>query len=159
MKITNLKVVFNKMTRLSFLSCKDHWCKIHCLTLLLLFIGSTFPLTQVDKGTTPSPLHRDETSLQNNRAAGNIRASNQPNTPAEDSKTTTTENKAEPARIRWGHGRLSHECLHLDRLVWILSDLFGLEMLCEEKMRQQTTKLNKYPEDRWQHYQSLGETS
>ncbi|XP_038565602.1 EH domain-binding protein 1-like protein 1 isoform X8 [Micropterus salmoides] len=62
--------------------------------------GSTFPLTQVDKGTTPSPLHRDETSLQNNRAAGNIRASNQPNTPAEDSKTTTTENKAEPARIR-----------------------------------------------------------
>ncbi|XP_045896720.1 EH domain-binding protein 1-like isoform X2 [Micropterus dolomieu] len=61
--------------------------------------GSTFPLTQVDKGTTPSPLHRDETSLQNNQAAGNIRASNQPNTPAEDSKTTTTENKAEPARI------------------------------------------------------------
>ncbi|XP_038565600.1 titin-like isoform X6 [Micropterus salmoides] len=71
--------------------------------------GSTFPLTQVDKGTTPSPLHRDETSLQNNRAAGNIRASNQPNTPAEDSKTTTTENKAEPARISLGQPSLLKE--------------------------------------------------
>ncbi|XP_074468079.1 uncharacterized protein LOC141753380 isoform X10 [Sebastes fasciatus] len=58
--------------------------------------GSTFPLAQVDEETTPS---RDEGSPHNNRAVANIRVSNQPIRPAQDSKAAVTENKAEPARI------------------------------------------------------------
>ncbi|XP_037604129.1 EH domain-binding protein 1-like protein 1 isoform X8 [Sebastes umbrosus] len=58
--------------------------------------GSTIPLAQVDEETTPS---RDEGSPHNNRAVANIRASNQPIRPAQDSKAAVTENKAEPARI------------------------------------------------------------
>ncbi|XP_076607027.1 uncharacterized protein LOC143332998 isoform X13 [Chaetodon auriga] len=61
--------------------------------------GSTFPLTQADKETTPSPLSRGKDSPQNNQAVANIRISNQPIRPAQDSKAAITENKAEPARI------------------------------------------------------------
>ncbi|XP_070839760.1 trichohyalin-like isoform X3 [Chaetodon trifascialis] len=61
--------------------------------------GSTFPLTQADKETTPSPLSRGKDSPQNNQAVSNIRISNQPIRPAQDSKAAITENKAEPARI------------------------------------------------------------
>ncbi|XP_044077829.1 EH domain-binding protein 1 isoform X22 [Siniperca chuatsi] len=61
--------------------------------------GSTFPITLVDKITTQSPL-RDKASPQNNQTAANIRISNQPIRPAQDSKAAITENKAEPARIR-----------------------------------------------------------
>ncbi|XP_044077822.1 EH domain-binding protein 1-like protein 1 isoform X16 [Siniperca chuatsi] len=60
--------------------------------------GSTFPITLVDKITTQSPL-RDKASPQNNQTAANIRISNQPIRPAQDSKAAITENKAEPARI------------------------------------------------------------
>ncbi|XP_034405422.1 EH domain-binding protein 1-like protein 1 isoform X8 [Cyclopterus lumpus] len=48
--------------------------------------GSTFPLTQVDEETTPSPPSRDKGSPQNNRAVANIRVSNQQIRPAQDSK-------------------------------------------------------------------------
>ncbi|XP_041807730.1 EH domain-binding protein 1-like protein 1 isoform X7 [Chelmon rostratus] len=68
--------------------------------------GSTLPLTQADKETTPSPLSRREDSPQNNQAMANIKISNQPIRPAQDSKAAITENKAEPARIRL-KGRLS----------------------------------------------------
>ncbi|XP_044077812.1 lysine-specific demethylase 6B isoform X7 [Siniperca chuatsi] len=64
--------------------------------------GSTFPITLVDKITTQSPL-RDKASPQNNQTAANIRISNQPIRPAQDSKAAITENKAEPARISPGH--------------------------------------------------------
>ncbi|XP_042355865.1 EH domain-binding protein 1 isoform X5 [Plectropomus leopardus] len=60
--------------------------------------GSTFP--QVDKETTSIPLSRDEGSSQNHQAVANIRVSNQPIRPAQDPKTPTAGNKAEPARIR-----------------------------------------------------------
>ncbi|XP_042355867.1 EH domain-binding protein 1-like protein 1 isoform X7 [Plectropomus leopardus] len=59
--------------------------------------GSTFP--QVDKETTSIPLSRDEGSSQNHQAVANIRVSNQPIRPAQDPKTPTAGNKAEPARI------------------------------------------------------------
>ncbi|XP_070773729.1 EH domain-binding protein 1-like protein 1 [Enoplosus armatus] len=52
--------------------------------------GSTFPLTQADKETS-----RDE----NNRTTANIRISNQPIRPAQDSKAAITEKQAEPATI------------------------------------------------------------
>ncbi|XP_028450327.1 EH domain-binding protein 1-like protein 1 isoform X2 [Perca flavescens] len=60
--------------------------------------GSTFP--QVDKETTLSPSSRGEGYPQNNRAVANIRVSNQPIRPAQDSKAAISENKPEPARIR-----------------------------------------------------------
>ncbi|XP_028450329.1 EH domain-binding protein 1-like protein 1 isoform X4 [Perca flavescens] len=59
--------------------------------------GSTFP--QVDKETTLSPSSRGEGYPQNNRAVANIRVSNQPIRPAQDSKAAISENKPEPARI------------------------------------------------------------
>ncbi|XP_031713050.1 EH domain-binding protein 1-like protein 1 isoform X6 [Anarrhichthys ocellatus] len=59
--------------------------------------GSAFPLAQVDEETTESPLRRDKTSPQNNRAVANIRVSNQPIRPAQDSKVAI---KDEPASIR-----------------------------------------------------------
>ncbi|KAM6911354.1 uncharacterized protein PEZ65_015602 isoform 2-T2 [Lycodopsis pacificus] len=58
--------------------------------------GSTFPLAQVDEETTQSPLHRDKSSPQNNRAVANIRVSSQPIRPAQDSKVAI---KDEPASI------------------------------------------------------------
>ncbi|XP_031713052.1 EH domain-binding protein 1-like protein 1 isoform X8 [Anarrhichthys ocellatus] len=58
--------------------------------------GSAFPLAQVDEETTESPLRRDKTSPQNNRAVANIRVSNQPIRPAQDSKVAI---KDEPASI------------------------------------------------------------
>ncbi|XP_039633018.1 EH domain-binding protein 1-like protein 1 isoform X2 [Perca fluviatilis] len=60
--------------------------------------GSTFP--QADKETTSSPSSRGEGSPQNNRAVANIRVSNQPIRPAQDSKAAISENNPEPARIR-----------------------------------------------------------
>ncbi|XP_076607028.1 EH domain-binding protein 1-like protein 1 isoform X14 [Chaetodon auriga] len=71
--------------------------------------GSTFPLTQADKETTPSPLSRGKDSPQNNQAVANIRISNQPIRPAQDSKAAITENKAEPARIREDAAELEHQ--------------------------------------------------
>ncbi|KAF1378390.1 hypothetical protein PFLUV_G00190050 [Perca fluviatilis] len=59
--------------------------------------GSTFP--QADKETTSSPSSRGEGSPQNNRAVANIRVSNQPIRPAQDSKAAISENNPEPARI------------------------------------------------------------
>ncbi|KAK9536443.1 hypothetical protein VZT92_006219 [Zoarces viviparus] len=58
--------------------------------------GSTFPLAQVDEETTQSPLRRDKSSSQNNPAVANIRVSNQPIRPAQDSKVAI---KDEPASI------------------------------------------------------------
>lgn len=84
----------------SFLAKISHSVKCFVRPLLLLFVGSTVPLTQVDKEATPSPLSRDKGSPQNNRTAANIRISNQPIRLAQDSKAAVTENKAEPARIR-----------------------------------------------------------
>ncbi|XP_054481850.1 calponin homology domain-containing protein DDB_G0272472 isoform X7 [Anoplopoma fimbria] len=60
----------------------------------ILESGSIFPLTEVDEETTPSPLSRDKGPPQNNRAVANIRVSNQPIRPAQDSKAAITENKA-----------------------------------------------------------------
>ncbi|XP_042287888.1 EH domain-binding protein 1 isoform X2 [Thunnus maccoyii] len=64
--------------------------------------GSTFPFNQgnkdkssVAKEATPSALSRGEGSPQNNQAVANTKISNQPIRPA-----ATTENKAEPRRIR-----------------------------------------------------------
>ncbi|XP_041807729.1 EH domain-binding protein 1-like protein 1 isoform X6 [Chelmon rostratus] len=71
--------------------------------------GSTLPLTQADKETTPSPLSRREDSPQNNQAMANIKISNQPIRPAQDSKAAITENKAEPARIREDAAELEHQ--------------------------------------------------
>ncbi|XP_078122353.1 EH domain-binding protein 1-like protein 1 isoform X7 [Sander vitreus] len=59
--------------------------------------GSTLP--QADKETTLSPSSRGEGSPQNNRTVANIRVSNQPIRPAQDSKVAISENKPEPARI------------------------------------------------------------
>ncbi|KAI3373817.1 hypothetical protein L3Q82_022402, partial [Scortum barcoo] len=61
--------------------------------------GSTFPIAQVDNGTATSPPSRVNSAPQNNQAAANIRISNQPFHPAQDSKAAIAENKAEPARI------------------------------------------------------------
>ncbi|XP_068572265.1 uncharacterized protein ehbp1l1b isoform X2 [Cebidichthys violaceus] len=58
--------------------------------------GSTFPLAQVDEETTQSPLSRNKGSPQNNQAVANIGVSNQPKTPAQDSKVAI---KDEPASI------------------------------------------------------------
>ncbi|XP_070700082.1 EH domain-binding protein 1-like protein 1 isoform X6 [Pempheris klunzingeri] len=58
--------------------------------------GPTFPLIQVDKEATPTPVNRHEGS-PNNRTVANIRISNQPVSRAQDSKIT--EKKAEPASI------------------------------------------------------------
>ncbi|XP_035864613.1 EH domain-binding protein 1-like protein 1 isoform X10 [Sander lucioperca] len=60
--------------------------------------GSTLP--QAHKETTSSPSSRGEGSPQNNRTVANIRVSNQPIRPAQDSKVAISENKPEPARIR-----------------------------------------------------------
>ncbi|XP_069395683.1 EH domain-binding protein 1-like protein 1 isoform X18 [Paralichthys olivaceus] len=54
--------------------------------------GLTFPLAQADKETTQRRLSQGE-------KAANIRISNQQIRPGQDSKATTTENKAEPGRI------------------------------------------------------------
>ncbi|XP_040906817.1 EH domain-binding protein 1 isoform X2 [Toxotes jaculatrix] len=54
--------------------------------------ASTFPLTQADKETAPSPPSRAE-------EVANVRTSNQPIRPAQESKAAMTENKAEPGRI------------------------------------------------------------
>uniref|UniRef100_A0A8C2WUS3 EH domain binding protein 1 like 1 n=1 Tax=Cyclopterus lumpus TaxID=8103 RepID=A0A8C2WUS3_CYCLU len=62
--------------------------------------GSTFPLTQVDEETTPSPPSRDKGSPQNNRAVANIRVSNQQIRPAQDSKEAI---KDAPASISPAH--------------------------------------------------------
>ncbi|XP_075958721.1 EH domain-binding protein 1-like protein 1 isoform X14 [Anarhichas minor] len=62
----------------------------------ILESGSAFPLAQVDEETTESPLRRDKSSPQNNRAVANIRVSNQPIRPAQDSKVAI---KDEPASI------------------------------------------------------------
>ncbi|XP_035864609.1 EH domain-binding protein 1 isoform X6 [Sander lucioperca] len=59
--------------------------------------GSTLP--QAHKETTSSPSSRGEGSPQNNRTVANIRVSNQPIRPAQDSKVAISENKPEPARI------------------------------------------------------------
>ncbi|XP_040906820.1 EH domain-binding protein 1-like protein 1 isoform X5 [Toxotes jaculatrix] len=58
--------------------------------------ASTFPLTQADKETAPSPPSRAE-------EVANVRTSNQPIRPAQESKAAMTENKAEPGRIRLKH--------------------------------------------------------
>nr|XP_046267463.1 uncharacterized protein ehbp1l1b [Scatophagus argus] len=62
--------------------------------------GSAFPLTQGQgREATPSTLSRVERSPQNNQTVGNIRISNQPTRPAQDSKASNLESKCEPARI------------------------------------------------------------
>lgn len=96
---------------------------MYCLTLLLLFIGSTFPLTQVGKDPP-----------QNNQTVAGIRISNQPIRAAQDSKAAITENKTESARIRWGHGLIT----------WV----FKFRLL---KMCQQTTELKTRRHEDWWH--------
>ncbi|XP_039633026.1 EH domain-binding protein 1-like protein 1 isoform X9 [Perca fluviatilis] len=72
--------------------------EVHTADDPTLASGSTFP--QADKETTSSPSSRGEGSPQNNRAVANIRVSNQPIRPAQDSKAAISENNPEPARIR-----------------------------------------------------------
>uniref|UniRef100_UPI003AAFE164 EH domain-binding protein 1-like isoform X2 n=1 Tax=Centroberyx gerrardi TaxID=166262 RepID=UPI003AAFE164 len=58
-------------------------------------------MTPVAKETTPVSLSRGDESPRSNRAVASIRiASHQPVRPAQDSKETITESKAEPRRIR-----------------------------------------------------------
>lgn len=62
---------------------------LHHLTVFLLFIGSMFPFSQVDRETT---LGQDEDAPQNNQTM----ASNQPIRAGQDSNAR----KVQPARLR-----------------------------------------------------------
>uniref|UniRef100_UPI0037E95064 EH domain-binding protein 1-like protein 1 isoform X11 n=1 Tax=Semicossyphus pulcher TaxID=241346 RepID=UPI0037E95064 len=61
--------------------------------------GPSFPLIQEETETTDSPASRDEGPPQNKQAQANIRISNQPIRPAQESKATITQSKAGAAKI------------------------------------------------------------
>ncbi|XP_077961335.1 EH domain-binding protein 1-like protein 1 isoform X21 [Gasterosteus aculeatus] len=64
--------------------------------------GPTLPFTHVDKETTQSLLSRDKASPQSNQSVDNIRVSNQPSRPAQDSQLAVKNKSAtiSPAQSR-----------------------------------------------------------
>lgn len=129
------------------------------IALLLLFIGSTLP--QAHKETTSSPSSRGEGSPQNNRTVANIRVSNQPIRPAQDSKVAISENKPEPARIRWGHGMIitwvfKFRLLALDgqRYVWPRNAVWRENVSADHRAEEASLRLVAAPSRAWEKHQN-----